>query len=106
MSTEEDCQGLERKLTEDLVNLVASQVVYSVRRLLPADLKQLYVGAGNHSAIGVNPFHSGQILTNNDKLGGVFLAPYLTYNWFVAIFNSMTLFIELNVRILFQYPSQ
>lgn len=60
-----------------------SQIVYSTCRLLAADIKHLYVGPGYNLADGFNPFSTDQLISPNEKLGGVFLTPYLTYNWFV-----------------------
>lgn len=72
---------MERTVTKELVELMNSQIVYSIRRLLAADLKQLFVGPGVNQADGTNPFSPDQLVSINEKLGGVLLAPYLTYNW-------------------------
>ncbi|XP_054287250.1 probable ATP-dependent RNA helicase DHX34 [Macrosteles quadrilineatus] len=87
---DEDCGSLEKELTEDLVHLMNSQVVYSMRRLLAADLKQLFVGVGHNTASGSNPLSPGEEVTNHPKLGGVVLTPYLTYNCLVDDFTLET----------------
>lgn len=60
-------------------------VPYTLKRLLPADLKIIYVGNGkNNILIDPNPFQSDFIITPNSVKGGVHVSNIITYNWYVT----------------------
>ena len=75
---------LESILSKGLVDFIHSETLFSMRRLLPADIKVLYVGEGLGALVigEVNPF--GDSPTDeampHEKKGGLRLNEYLTYN--------------------------
>ena len=75
---------LENTLSKGLVDFIHSETLFSMRRLLPADIKVLYVGEGLGALVigEVNPF--GDSPTDeampHEKKGGLRLNEYLTYN--------------------------
>lgn len=57
-------------------------VPYTLKRLLPADLKTIYVGCGeNNILIDPNPFQSDFVVIPNSIKGGVHVTNTITYNW-------------------------
>ena len=72
---------LEGALSRGLVDFIHSETLFSVRRLLPADIKTLYVGEGIGAVtVGdVNPFGAAAV-EPHEKKGGLRLNEYLTYN--------------------------
>ncbi|KAJ3652749.1 hypothetical protein Zmor_018686 [Zophobas morio] len=65
---------------DDLVSFMNTEVSYNVKRLLPADLKQIY----NENPGGVpehekNPFDESFKISPNTELGGVHVTENLTY---------------------------
>ncbi|XP_063238775.1 probable ATP-dependent RNA helicase DHX34 [Bacillus rossius redtenbacheri] len=74
---------LERELSEDLPRFMHTEVVYTLKRLLPADLKGLHAGTGRGDGcwpVGPNPFHESWELCPHPIKGGVQLASYLTFD--------------------------
>jgi hypothetical protein len=73
---------LEQELSSDLPQFMHTEIVYTLRRLLPADLKVMYVGPGrNEELIAPNPFSSDWECTPHPKKGGVRVSPFITFNW-------------------------
>jgi len=73
---------LETRLSNGLVEFIHNDTVFSVKRLLPADLKELYVGPGiNHISVEENPF--SMEVVPHDKKGGVRLSDNITYGCLV-----------------------
>jgi len=73
---------LETRLSHGLVEFLHNDTVFSVKRLLPADLKELYVGPGmNHLSVEENPFSMDVV--PHDKKGGVRLSDNITYGCLV-----------------------
>jgi len=59
-----------------------TMIPYTIKRLLPADLKMIYVGNGcNDMSIEPNPFQSDFKSIPNTIKGGVFVTNSVTYNW-------------------------
>lgn len=57
-------------------------IPYTLKRLLPADLKAIYVGNGeNCVSVDPNPFQSDFEVIPNVVKGGVRLTNAITYNW-------------------------
>ena len=78
----EDTSEMEYELSRDLVQFMHSTVPYTVKRLLVADLKSIYVGGGeNETNVDPNPFNDNFSCTPNDAKGGVRLTNNITYNW-------------------------
>lgn len=59
-----------------------SQVYYSIKRLLPGDLKVIYYGSEEvHPSIDPNPFEDGFECRANEKKGGVYITDNVVFNW-------------------------
>lgn len=75
---------LEQELTEKIILFMRSEIVYSLRRLLAADLKVMYVGCGfNQEHLAPNPFQEDYEAHPNTSLGGMQVSSRITYNWCV-----------------------
>ena len=75
---------LESLLSKGLVDFIHSETLFAMRRLLPADIKVLYVGEGGGAVVigDINPFGddpSFEVMPH-EKKGGLRLNDYLTYN--------------------------
>lgn len=83
---ERNISGLEfDDLERDLVRYMSSEVFFTIKRLLPADLKSLYKlpDCEDYSQIILNPnplSDDFECIVNSVK-GGVFLTENLTYGW-------------------------
>ncbi len=73
---------LEAKLSAGLMNFIHTEVVFSVKRLLPGDLKVMYYGLdrGLDVEVDENPFGDQEEVRPNETKGGLMLNDYLTYN--------------------------
>jgi len=74
----------ERQLSADMVQFMNAEIGYTMKRLLAADQKVMYVGPSGEdvSFTGPNPFCGDDWqVCEDDKYGGIRLAPYLTYDW-------------------------
>ena len=76
----ENIRDIEKKLSRGLIEFVHNDTVYSVRRLLPADIKELYVGQTSYAALELeNPLSDFPPVSHPVK-GGVRLTKNLTYD--------------------------
>lgn len=67
-----------------MVQFMNTEIGYTIKRLLAADQKVMYVGPSGEeiSFTGPNPFSdSNWKVYEDDKYGGLRLSPYLTYDW-------------------------
>ncbi|XP_044260161.1 probable ATP-dependent RNA helicase DHX34 [Tribolium madens] len=65
---------------DDLVNFVNTDVSYNIKRLLPADLKEIYTReSGGVETTEKNPFEESYKIVSNDVLGGVQVTENFTY---------------------------
>lgn len=65
-----------------ILKLLRADVCYTIKRLLPADLKKS-ASLRNEDEISPtedNPFYDDFPIVKNAKYGGVDVAPFLTYN--------------------------
>lgn len=77
-----DFSKIERSLTQELIEYMHTTVPYTIKRLLPADLKMIYVGSGNNdTCIEPNPFQADFRSISNITKGGVHVTDSITYNW-------------------------
>lgn len=61
---------------------MTSDVCYTIKRLLPGDLKTIYQGNDEaHPAIQPNPFDENFECKPHEKKGGVFVTDNVVYNW-------------------------
>jgi len=73
--------ALEAKLSRGLVEFVHNTTVFSIKRLLPGDLKVLYVGAGrNMETLEANPLGEDFKPTPHLTKGGMRLSVNVTHN--------------------------
>lgn len=78
-----DNKQLQEDLWYDLIKFMSLNVAYTIKRLLPADLKNLY----NHQPLEdinnckINPFAKDYEMTPNTEKGGINIAENYIYNW-------------------------
>ncbi|OAD52775.1 putative ATP-dependent RNA helicase DHX34 [Eufriesea mexicana] len=76
-----DFSEFEYTLTQELIEYMHTTVPYTLKRLLPADLKTIYVGnSENSTLISPNPFQLDFIVIPNSIKGGVRVTNIITYN--------------------------
>ena len=74
-------QRLESSLSTGLVDFLHNETVYSVKRLLPADIKVAYVGRGLGFFEDLkNPFNREMDPARHPVKGGMVLTEQITYN--------------------------
>lgn len=79
---QKDFSKIERSLTQELIEYMHTTVSYTIKRLLPADLKMIYVNSGNNNLnIEPNPFQSDFKSIPNVTKGGIHVTDNITYNW-------------------------
>ncbi|XP_035720217.1 probable ATP-dependent RNA helicase DHX34 [Vespa mandarinia] len=72
---------IEHELTQELIDYMHTTVPYVIKRLLPADLKAIYVGNGNNFVhIDPNPFKVDFKPICNSVKGGIYLTDNIIYN--------------------------
>lgn len=77
-----DFSKVEQSLTQELIEYMHTTIPYTIKRLLPADLKMIYVGNGNNgTSIKPNPFQSDFESIPNVIKGGAYVTDSITYNW-------------------------
>lgn len=65
-----------------ILKLLRADIGYTIRRLLPADLKGYTSLLEEHVQMdGDNPFYDDFEMSRNMKYGGVNVTPFLVYNW-------------------------
>ncbi|KAK0083179.1 hypothetical protein PV325_009214 [Microctonus aethiopoides] len=78
---DEDTSEIEYELSRELIEFMHTTVPYTVKRLLAADIKSIYVGEGeNNKIIAPNPFQDDFPCVPNTIKGGVRLTNNITYN--------------------------
>ncbi|XP_018310380.1 probable ATP-dependent RNA helicase DHX34 isoform X2 [Mycetomoellerius zeteki] len=76
-----DFSKIEQYLTQELIEYMHTMIPYTIKRLLPADLKMIYVGNScNDTSIEPNPFQPDFKSIPNVIKGGVFVTDSITYN--------------------------
>ncbi|XP_014214500.1 probable ATP-dependent RNA helicase DHX34 [Copidosoma floridanum] len=83
-SKEENIEELEYELSKGLVDFMHTSVPYTIKRLLAADLKNIYVGKEENSAVlQPNPFSVDFECVPHEKKGGMRASKYITFNCLV-----------------------
>lgn len=74
---------LEEDLWHDLIKLMSINVAYTIKRLLPADEKNLYTHKPLEAINGhqINPFAKDFVPTPNTEKGGINISDNIIYNW-------------------------
>ena len=70
-------------LAQGLMDLIHTEILCSVRRLLPGDLKVAFVGPGQGQNFEIDENVFGDKIENNEIKGGVHLNDYLSFNCLV-----------------------
>ena len=80
---------LEARLGKGLVEFLHTETVYSLKRLLPADIKTAYVGRNRGLVEDVeNPFSEEYAAAAHAEKGGMQLHEHVTYNCLAGDFNA------------------
>lgn len=80
-------EELQYELSCDVTSYMNCDVAYTIKRLLPGDLKVLYVGSDEvHPNIDPNPFEEGFECRVHEKKGGVYVTDNIVYNWYVFLY--------------------
>lgn len=80
-SEKQDFSEIEYTLTQELIDYMHTTIPYTLKRLLPADLKTMYTGSNeNNISIDPNPFQSDFAVIPNLIKGGVYVTNIITYN--------------------------
>ncbi|XP_037036273.1 probable ATP-dependent RNA helicase DHX34 isoform X2 [Bradysia coprophila] len=91
-------QLIERELWHNLATYMNSEIPYTIKRLLPADLKTLYDTSSipeSDLLDGVNPFANDFKCTVNSNKGGIFLTENICYgcvketDWSIEMANEI-----------------
>ncbi|KAJ2949643.1 hypothetical protein O0L34_g15568 [Tuta absoluta] len=91
----ESYDELQHDLSCDMGSYMTADVYYTIKRLLPGDLKVLYYGPDEaHSAIDPNPFEEGFESRPHEKKGGVYITDNVVYNCVVDTDWSYNLYQE------------
>ncbi|XP_045538727.1 probable ATP-dependent RNA helicase DHX34 [Papilio machaon] len=81
MSKKSSYGELQHDLSCDISSYMNSDVYYTIKRLLPGDLKVLYYGADEaHATIDPNPFEEGFECRAHEKKGGIYVTDNVVYN--------------------------
>lgn len=90
-TAEEQNEEMEKELWLSLANFMNTEVYYTIKRLLPADLKYLYVGSEGEGDKEMedrfnqlstrNPFSDDFECQPNAIKGGWFVTEHVTINW-------------------------
>lgn len=74
----------EADLWQKLIDYMSAKAAYTIKRLLPADLRNIY----NHNPsqdlvekLKINPFNEGYEIAINQEKGGVNVSENVVYNW-------------------------
>lgn len=73
---------IREDLWDDLIKFTSLNITYSIKKLLPADLKNLY----NHEELNldkftINPFAEDFVVSQNNEKGGLQVAENVVYGW-------------------------
>lgn len=74
----------QRDLQYDLIDFTQTQVLYTIKRLLAADLKVIYHGESvmaDNTIEGLNPFWPDYQPSIHTRKGGLQMADFLVYGW-------------------------
>ncbi|XP_023158361.1 probable ATP-dependent RNA helicase DHX34 [Ceratitis capitata] len=88
----------EAELWESLIDFMSANVSYTIKRLLPADLKSLYTHErlSNFEKFDINPFAGDYEITHNEQKGGINVAENVVYGCLQEV--QWTLSMEAEMR--------
>ncbi|XP_063829961.1 probable ATP-dependent RNA helicase DHX34 [Ostrinia nubilalis] len=74
-------EEIQHQLSCDISSYMSTEVYYTIKRLLPGDLKVLYCGPEQaHPIVDPNPFEEGYECHPHEKKGGVYVTDSIIYN--------------------------
>lgn len=77
-----ESEDQEMELWDNLANFLNTEVAYTIKKLLPADMKNLYVGPDSSlMEVIYNPFTDNFEKRPNTVKGGIYLTENITYGW-------------------------
>ncbi|KAJ8718392.1 hypothetical protein PYW08_002629 [Mythimna loreyi] len=72
---------IQHELSCDMSTYMNSEVYYTIKRLLPGDLKVIYAGNDEpHPSVEPNPFDETFVCRPHEKKGGVYVTDNVVYN--------------------------
>ncbi|XP_067640637.1 probable ATP-dependent RNA helicase DHX34 isoform X2 [Eurosta solidaginis] len=88
----------EAELWEELIDFMSANVSYTIKRLLPADIKSLYTHRkpNNFDEFNINPFAADYPIAINDEKGGINVAENIVYGCLQEV--QWTLAMEAEMR--------
>ncbi|GBP85155.1 Probable ATP-dependent RNA helicase DHX34 [Eumeta japonica] len=96
--TQKPYEELQHELSCELSSYMNTEVYYTIKRLLPGDLKVMYYGMDPevaHPSVDPNPFEEGFQSYPNEKKGGVHVTDNIIYNCVVDSDWSYTAYQEI-----------
>ncbi|XP_075979752.1 putative ATP-dependent RNA helicase DHX34 [Anticarsia gemmatalis] len=77
-------EEVQHELSCDISSYMTSEIYYTIKRLLPGDLKVLYYGGDEaHPSVEPNPFDEKFECRPHEKKGGVYVTDNVVYNCIV-----------------------
>lgn len=79
-----DNKDIEEDLWHKLIDLMSVNIAYTIKRLLPADLKTIYTHKplpDLETKFQVNPFTEEYKVSANFEKGGINVCENVVYNW-------------------------
>nr|XP_049702650.1 probable ATP-dependent RNA helicase DHX34 isoform X1 [Helicoverpa armigera] len=85
-------EEVQHELSCDMSAYMTSEVYYTIKRLMPGDLKVMYYGNDEaHPSVDPNPFDETFVCRPHEKKGGVYVTDNVVYNCVVdTLWSSRT----------------
>ncbi|GFT13178.1 probable ATP-dependent RNA helicase DHX34 [Nephila pilipes] len=91
----EEIHKMGKRIFELISGFFHTEIIHSVRRLLAADVKNLYIGPqGGDVPVAVGLLDDAQTAQENTVKGGLQIKPYLTYNCLVDLEDKYLQYIQ------------
>ncbi|GBL93068.1 putative ATP-dependent RNA helicase DHX34 [Araneus ventricosus] len=91
----EELRKMGKRIYELISQFFHSEIIHSVRRLLAADVKNLYTGPqGGDVPVAVGLLDEAQTAQENKIKGGLQIKPYLTYNCLVDLEDKYLQYVQ------------
>ncbi|XP_063894921.1 probable ATP-dependent RNA helicase DHX34 isoform X2 [Helicoverpa armigera] len=85
-------EEIQHELSCDMSAYMTSEVYYTIKRLMPGDLKVMYYGSDEaHPSVDPNPFDETFVCRPHEKKGGVYVTDNVVYNCVIdTLWSSLT----------------
>ncbi|CAL1264449.1 unnamed protein product [Larinioides sclopetarius] len=91
----EEMRKMGKRIYELISQFFHTEIIHSVRRLLAADVKNLYTGPkGGDVPVAVGLLDEAQTAKENTVKGGLQIKPYLTYNCLVDLEDKYLQYVQ------------